>query len=384
MESLRRHAGWLAAVFWTLFGLISGMQIWISMIAHGHSLARVVVYQILVWDLWIVLSFAVARLVRQAPLVPAHARNVLLHMLVACVFATIHAAWWAALMVLLKPFDAMNPAGFVDPFLKTAFFQLPLELLLYALVASALFAGDYYWRYREGEVSAARLERSLAEARLHALEQQIQPHFLFNTLNAVSALIRSGQAAEAVEMIGGLSDLLRYALDRAGDQRVAVEDEVAMLRRYLEIQRVRFADRLSFDIKVEPAARTRRRSRAPAPAIGGERRTTWHRSQHRARAPSASAPFGRTASCGSRCRTAAGCRPRRYGIGLSNTVARLAQLYGGHQSFELLQEGRRRGRAARDPVERGGLTDRLRVLLVDDEPLARGAAPPSAPGRTRR
>jgi two-component system, LytTR family, sensor kinase len=339
MKPLRGPVAWLAALFWTLFGLISGMQIWISMITHGHSLARVVVYQILVWDLWIVLSFAVARLLRQAPLVPARARNVLLHVLVACVFATIHAAWWAGLMFFLKPYDALNPAGFVSPFLKTAFFQLPLELLLYALVASALFAGDYYRRYREGEVSAARLERSLAEARLHALEQQIQPHFLFNTLNAVSALIRSGQAAEAVEMIGGLSDLLRYALDRAGDQRVAVDDEVRMLRRYLEIQRVRFADRLSFDIDVDPGAG---RGAVPVLLLQPLAENAIRHGIARSAAPGTLRVHAFRLDEALRIEMLnSGRLPSgiEYGIGLSNTVARLAQLYGERQTFELVQEG---------------------------------------------
>ncbi len=334
---LRAHAWALAAGLWTLFGLISGMQIWISMITHGHSLALVIGYQILVWDLWILFSFAIGRLVQRVPLVPPRARNVLLHLLVGCVLATIHAAWWAALMLLLRPYDIMTPPGFAGPFLKTAFFQLPLELLLYALVASAVFAADYYARCREGEVCAAQLERSLAEARLHALEQQIQPHFLFNTLNAVTALVRSGQAAQAVEMIAGLSDLLRYALDRAGDRRVSVDDEVGMLRRYLEIQRVRFADRLTFEIDVGHGV-----GRGAVPVLLLQ-------------------PLAENAICHGISRSASpgsvhvhafrdggvlriemlnsGRLPPRveYGIGLSNTVARLAQIYGDHQRFELDQ-----------------------------------------------
>ena len=122
-------------------------------------------------------------------------------------------------------------------------------------MALAAHANGYYAQYREREVRAAQLEKSLAEARLHALELQIQPHFLFNTLNAISALVRTGQPEQAVGMIAGLSDLLRYALDRAGDQRVTVDEEAEMLRRYLEIQRLRFADRLTFEIDVAPETR---------------------------------------------------------------------------------------------------------------------------------
>jgi two-component system, LytTR family, sensor kinase len=333
----RSHGLLLVAALWTLFGVISGMQIWISMIAHGHSLARVISYQVLVWDLWILFSLAIGRLTVRVPLVPPRARNLLLHVLVGCVFATVHAAWWAALMLLFRPYDVMTPPGFADPFLKTAFYQLPLELLLYALVASAVFAADYYVRYREGELCASQLERSLAEARLHALEQQIQPHFLFNTLNAIAALVRSGQAAHAVEMIAGLSELLRYALDRAGERRVAVDDEVGMLRRYLEIQRVRFADRLTFEIDVGQGA-----GRAAVPVLLLQPLAENAICHGIARSASPGSVRVRAFRDGGALRIEmlnSGRLPSRveYGIGLSNTVARLTQLYGDQQRFELGQ-----------------------------------------------
>jgi hypothetical protein len=89
--------------------------------------------------------------------------------------------------------------------------------VLYGLVVLAYLVDEASARAREHERKAAQLETSLAEARLHALELQTQPHFLFNTLNGIAALVRAGQPREALTMIGGLSDLLRYALDRAGE-----------------------------------------------------------------------------------------------------------------------------------------------------------------------
>jgi LytS/YehU family sensor histidine kinase len=128
------------------------------------------------------------------------------------------------------------------------FFRLPLELTLYCLVLGSAHAIEFYQRYRERE-------KSLAEVRLHALELQIQPHFLFNTMNAISSLVRNRRNDEAVTMMAGLSDLLRYTLDHAGSQRVPLEEEVGILRRYLEIQRARFPDRMSFAIDMDPATR---------------------------------------------------------------------------------------------------------------------------------
>ena len=325
------------AGFWTLFGVVCGMQVWLSMLAHGHSLPRVIAYEVLVWAFWILLSAAILWLVRRFPPVPPRARPLLVHALAAVVFSTLHAAWWVGLVLLLKPYDVRNPKAFLPSFLEVAFWQMPLELLLYVLVGAAAFAGDYYRRYRERELRALQLEASLAEARLHALELQIQPHFLFNTLNAVSALVRGGDADQAVAMIAGLSDLLRYALDRAGDQRVAVADEVEMLRRYLEIQRLRFADRLSFEIDV---AREADRAAIPVLLLQPLAENAIRHGIARVAAPGSVRLRAFRDGDTLRIEMLNSGRLDRgavHGIGLSNTVARLEQLYGREQRFELRQ-----------------------------------------------
>jgi LytS/YehU family sensor histidine kinase len=155
-----------------------------------------------------------------------------------------------ALLILMKPFDLMNAEASELKVGQILFARLPLEWLLYCLVLGCAIAIEYYERYRERALEAAQLQSSLAEARLHALELQIRPHFLFNTLNAISSLVRNRRNDEAVAMTAGLAELLRYSLDHAGEQRVALEEEVEILRRYLEIETARFPDRLSFDIDV--------------------------------------------------------------------------------------------------------------------------------------
>ena len=333
---LRRSQAWLlAAGFWTIFAIICAVQVWMSMLTHGHSLARIILYQAVVWNLWIVFSFAVAALARRLPLTPLRTRHALIHLLVACLIGLLHAAWWVGCMLVIRPYDRMNPTDFAVPFLSLAFSQLPLELLLYGLVVLAAQADVYYAQSRERDVRTAQLEKSLAEARLHALELQIQPHFLFNTLNAISALVRTGQPEQAVGMIAGLSDLLRYALDRAGNQRVTVDEEAEMLRRYLEIQRLRFADRLTFEIDVagevrravvpvlllQPLAENAIRHGIAASAGPGRVTVRAFRADGALRIEMFNS--GRLAV------------PVERGIGLSNTVARLEQLYGDQQRFEL-------------------------------------------------
>lgn len=251
----RRFTLLFVAGFWTVFGLISGIQVWISMITHGHSVPLLLGYYLLIWEAWVLVNLAIVALGRRFPLFPLRPAPVLVHALAAFAISIVHGLYWVALLVIMRPYDRMTAEMSEMNIRQTVFARLPLELGLYFLVLGLAMAADFYERYRERALRAAQLEASLADARLHALELQLQPHFLFNTMNAISALVRSRRNDEAVTMISGLSDLLRYTLDHAGDQQVALEEEVAVLRRYLEIQHVRFPDRMTFDISLAPEAR---------------------------------------------------------------------------------------------------------------------------------
>lgn len=244
-----------AAAFWFLFGLISGIQVWISMIAHGHSVPRLLGYYLLVWEFWLVPTMGILWLARRFPVIPPRRFPILVHVLAANVIGVVHGLYWMGLLILLKPYDKMTAELSQSDVFALLRFRIPLAWILYCLVLGAALALEFYERYRERELRTAQLETSLAEARLRALELQLQPHFLFNTMNAISALVRNRRNDEAVTMMAGLSELLRYTLDHAGEQQVALEEEVAVLRRYLELQHARFPDRMSFDIDLSPDAR---------------------------------------------------------------------------------------------------------------------------------
>ncbi len=244
----RRRAWWFATFSWFTFGLISGIQVWTSMLEHHHSVPRLLSYHILVWEAWLVPTAAIFWLSHRFPVIPFGARNVLVHVLAALTITIVHVVYWVGLMFWMRPFDRLTAPPSLDIIPSTLYSRSPLEFILYGSVLGACIALDYYER-------SMKLESSLADARLHALELQIQPHFLFNTMNAISSLVRNRRNDEAVEMIAGLSELLRYTLDHAGQQHVALEDELAILRRYLEIQHSRFPDRMSFSIDLAPEAR---------------------------------------------------------------------------------------------------------------------------------
>jgi LytS/YehU family sensor histidine kinase len=103
-------------------------------------------------------------------------------------------------------------------------------------------------------LQAAKLSAALSEAQWRALQMQLHPHFLFNTLNTVAMLIRTGDGSSALTMIAGLGDLLRQILNDDGQQEVRLQEELAFLDRYLSIERIRFSDRLRVKIETEPGS----------------------------------------------------------------------------------------------------------------------------------
>jgi signal transduction histidine kinase len=127
---------------------------------------------------------------------------------------------------------------------------LLLGVVSYAVLATGWLALEQWHVARARELAAARLAEQLARARLGSLQAQLQPHFLFNTMNAIAMLCRLGDAERAVEMLAGVSELLRDLLDDHDTHEVPLRDELRVLSRYVEIEEVRFGDRLRVELDV--------------------------------------------------------------------------------------------------------------------------------------
>ena len=127
----------------------------------------------------------------------------------------------------------------------------PSNVMFYWGVIVVEHALDYYQKMQERELRASQLAAQLAQSQLQVLKMQLHPHFLFNTLNAISALIRESPD-EADEMVSRLGDLLRMTLETAGVQEVPFKKELEFLRHYLEIEQTRFQDRLKVELEIEP------------------------------------------------------------------------------------------------------------------------------------
>jgi two-component system, LytTR family, sensor kinase len=128
-----------------------------------------------------------------------------------------------------------------------------IDIPIYWSVFGAGFTIALSRRYRETQVRTIQLEKDLARAEVAALKAQLQPHFLFNTLNTISVLVQERNNNQAVGLIAKLSQLLRLALETTGQQETTLQHELDFLRRYLEIQQVRFSDRLEVRFKIDPA-----------------------------------------------------------------------------------------------------------------------------------
>jgi two-component system LytT family sensor kinase len=172
--------------------------------------------------------------------------------------------WWARLpvhlaaslaFVILKvtaflPFVRMlDPGGgtWSDVFVGGFY----ADLLAYWAAIGVIHAIEYYRESRERELEAARLDGALREAELENLMAQLQPHFLFNTLQSISTLIHRDQAA-ADRMLTSLSELLRLSLRHTAAQEIPLREELTFLGRYLDIMRTRFGDRLAIALTTEP------------------------------------------------------------------------------------------------------------------------------------
>ena len=125
--------------------------------------------------------------------------------------------------------------------------------ILYWMIVLIAVSVDLYRRYEKAAVSAARLQTQLAQAQVQSLKMQLHPHFLFNTLNSISALVRD-HPETAETMIARLSDLLRRALESTSTQEIELRQELEFLRLYLDIEQTRFEDRLTVHFNIDPGA----------------------------------------------------------------------------------------------------------------------------------
>jgi signal transduction histidine kinase len=244
--------------------------------------------------------------------------SIAVHTLTSIVVALLHLAAFSFTYVLFK--DQVSWVKFVRIMTISVRYLFLVEILTYWTAVGIYLT-----------VHFSNLRRSLAEARLIALRSQLNPHFLFNSLHAISTMSLRGEHREVAEMLGRLSDLLRAAFD-GSRQEVPLSDELEFIDHYISLQHIRFGDRLSFEQQIDPHALD-----ALVPTMilqplvenaikhgispqrgGGTVRIIATVADHHLRVAVED--------------SGAGFDPEdmHSGVGLTNTKARLEQLYGGH------------------------------------------------------
>ncbi|HZJ31699.1 MAG TPA: sensor histidine kinase [Vicinamibacterales bacterium] len=244
----------------TAFGISSTLQAhWMDKLElHPHviqdAIARLLVLNLVYWYIPALL----------APLIMAFAlrhpfdrirwpRQLALHVTAALSYSVVHTTSMMGVRALLLMGQPLPPdfPGWRNFALLTYLTQLDWLLMTYLFLIGLAYALAYRRESEARALNTSQLETRLVEAQLQALQRQLHPHFLFNTLNTVSGLIRTDPDA-ADTMIDRLGDLLRMTLHKSGIQEVSLKEELDVLGKYVEIERTRFGNRLTVEMRVQP------------------------------------------------------------------------------------------------------------------------------------
>lgn len=240
---------WIACV-WLGLGLLTATQNIILLRAQGLHLPwlRTFMGLLFMWLPWALATPVVLDLGRKYPLRLRPVSTWLKHIAALTSTGLASATWFSCLDKLLTPSAVQG--SFWNDWVRTIEMHSFFYLILYCSILLVGYTIDYRRKLERQQTEAAKLNEQLSKAQLSTLRQQLQPHFLFNTLNAVAGLVRDGRNDDAVSMIVMLSDLLLRVLKDSNRQEVPLGEELEFLRKYLHIQKMRFADRLTIRINI--------------------------------------------------------------------------------------------------------------------------------------
>ena len=244
---------WIAAL-WLAGGLFEASQaVLIMRFGEGrrHAWLPLFATELAIWLPWALATPLVIALARRYPINRRMTvRTLAVH--VAC-FGTISAvaeAWSALLQVLFNPWGNRQPPAFWDTWSVSLLYQVLIFLIAYVLILTITYLLDSRDNVARQMTETARLNEELSKAQLAALRRQVEPHFMFNTLNSIAGLVRDQRNDAAVGMIVGLSEFLRRASEDSHRPQVTLAEEVEYLQRYIDIQKVRFGERLHVSVDI--------------------------------------------------------------------------------------------------------------------------------------
>lgn len=229
---------------WAIFGIINGTQVCVGMYAAGmrHNWSRLFAVFSLSWMLWVFATPAVLWLGESYPV----RRFWHVHLAAYLGIGLASAAWSAGLEALLRPLQRDQDVHVVKTTFELFYSKFHIDLFAYCGI---LAVGQLIYSKK----TLALRDEQLAQERLDSLRRQLQPHFLFNTLNGIAGLIRIGKTETAVDMVAGLSELLRRVVDGQTAEETTLSEEIRFLEKYVELQQMRLGDRLFVSYEIDPS-----------------------------------------------------------------------------------------------------------------------------------
>ena len=247
------------AIGWAVPAIADVIDTYFSARAHGTALTLAQAFgaEFPGWYMWVPLTPVIVWFDRKLVRAGLGPWVVIVgHVVGAFVGAAMHAG------VLTLAYNMFDPRAAVADgrmiYLGTLSDYFPVSLMHYAVVLGASYTWRGFWTSREERLRSAELETRLARAELLGLRAQLHPHFLFNTLNAVVARVRTGDTREAADVLTDLAELLRHFLVGAAASEVSLDEEVTLVSRYLAIEQARFPRRLSTELRIPDALRSAR------------------------------------------------------------------------------------------------------------------------------
>ena len=279
-EKRRRPVKWLAIfALWTFFALFFATQLALQyqqLTDYSISFWRILSWQLVSGYIWFGMSPIILYLAKRFPFDDGKWKTSLPVHVVACIIIPpVQLLFDSFVLTRLGYPPNRTFPNFFEAYRFFLVANVHLSMLIYMGVVGISSAYRYYQKYRERELRASQLEARLAQSRLQVLKMQLHPHFLFNTLNAISELIYK-DCESADRMLTDLSDLLRMSFEHLEVQEIPLKQELEFLRKYLEIEQMRFHDRLKVDMDIAPETLHASVEHDPA-ASRRERDQTWDR-----------------------------------------------------------------------------------------------------------
>ena len=240
--------------FWALVAVVEAAQNYASQfVMENHAFPWGLAFRRAFeeWYPWAFLTVGILWVARRLDLERASARRwFFLHLAGSALLSLVYFAIYAALLSGQKSVIDGTTFEFGRVFRKLIIYYCHVTVIIYWMIVLAHLGWHYYRRNRERESQASALATELVRARLEVLRMQLNPHFLFNTLHVISALIHENPE-DADRIVARLSELLRVSLEQSDTQEVPLRQELSFLERYLEIEQVRFQDRLAVELDIE-------------------------------------------------------------------------------------------------------------------------------------